>query len=121
MRSRPEWIGKTDNSPVPPRVKLRIIERQDNKCALTGRIFRPGDKIEFDHKTALFLHGEHRENNLQAVLAEAHQNKTRAQAHIKAKIMRVCKKHLGLKPKRQWPSSHLKKKINGEVVKRNDG
>jgi hypothetical protein len=26
-RSRPEWRGKTDDDPVPPRVRLRIFER----------------------------------------------------------------------------------------------
>ena len=121
MRNRPEWIGKTKDSPIPPRVKMRIIERQNNKCALTGRLFTPADTIEFDHKVDIWLHGEHRENNLRAVLKEAHARKTRAQAPIKAKVMRTCKKHLGINRRHKWPYAHLKKKLDGTVVNRETG
>jgi 5-methylcytosine-specific restriction protein A len=34
-RSVAEWIGKTDNTPVPPRVKMRIFERHNGRCYLT--------------------------------------------------------------------------------------
>lgn len=120
MRTVPEWIGKTDNSRVPASVKQRVIEAQDNRCALNpDHEFRPGDKIEFDHKTPLWLHGEHRESNLQAVLSEAHARKTAAEAPIRAKINRVKQKHLGLRPEK--PKSPYKRKVCGSVVDRATG
>ena len=30
-RSVPEWIGKTDDTPAPPRVRLRVLERCEGK------------------------------------------------------------------------------------------
>lgn len=119
MRSVPEWIGKTDNSRIPASVKQRIVEAQDNRCALTNVEFRPGDQIEFDHKVDLWLHGENRESNLRAVLKEAHRKKTDAQAKIRAKVMRNKQKHLGLRPKK--PKSPYKKKVCGTVVDRATG
>lgn len=119
-RSVPEWIGKSDNSRIPASVKLRIIEEQDNRCALNpDHEFGPGDKIEFDHKTPLWLHGKHRESNLQAVLAESHIRKTQAEAPIRAKIIRQKQKHLGLRPKK--PLSPYKRKVCGTVVNRATG
>jgi 5-methylcytosine-specific restriction enzyme A len=36
-RSIPEWIGKTPDSKIPPRVKLRIWERYEGRCHITKR------------------------------------------------------------------------------------
>ena len=118
-RSVTEWIGKTPDSTPPASVKLRIIERQDNCCALTSVEFRPGDSIEFDHKVDLWLHGENRESNLRAVLKSAHRKKTDAQASIRAKVIRQRQKHLGLRPK--GPKSPYKQKMDGTVVDRATG
>ena len=32
IRTTPEWIGKTDDTPVPPHVRLRIFERFGGIC-----------------------------------------------------------------------------------------
>lgn len=118
-RTVDEWVGKSDNSKIPASVKQRIVEAQDNRCALTAVEFKPGARIEFDHKTPLWLHGEHRERNLQAVLAEPHARKTKAEAPIRAKINRMKQKHLGLRPAK--PMSPYKKKVDGTVVDRATG
>ena len=91
-----EWIGKTDDSMPSKACKLRILDRQENKCALTGHVFRPGDKIEFDHITPLWLHGENREKNLHAVLGEPHKRKTKAEAAVRSKINRQTARNLGI-------------------------
>jgi 5-methylcytosine-specific restriction endonuclease McrA len=118
-RSTPEWVGKTDDSAVPPRVKDRVLEAYDNKCALSGIPFRPGEKIEFDHITPLWLGGENRENNLQPVLPKAHKKKTSTEAKVRKKVNNIRKKHNGLKPKsKAWGNSKWKKKIDGSVVER---
>ena len=85
-RDVPEWIGKTDNSMPPDGVKDRIRDRQGEKCAITGRSFRPGDKVEYDHITPLWLGGRNAESNLQAVLDTAHKGKTKMEASVRAKI-----------------------------------
>lgn len=124
MRKVPEWIGKTDNSTLPGKVKDRIRDRQGDKCALTGHSFKPGDKIEYDHIVPLWLGGENRESNLQAVLDTAHKRKTQAEATVRAKVDSIRKKHRGI---RKEPSmagsrnSRFKKLITGEVVDRRTG
>lgn len=122
MRSVPEWIGKTDDSSAPRRVKDRIVERQNRKCALTGQEFRPGDAIHYDHVVPLWLGGANSEANLQAVLSEPHKRKTAVEAKIRAKCNRTRKKHFGIdKPKSSLSNPHLKKSVDGTVYNRRTG
>lgn len=125
VRTVSEWVGKNDNSSPPDSCKRRIIDRQGGKCAITGAIFKPGDKIEFDHKIPLWLGGENREKNLQAIIGEAHKRKTSAEATVRAKVNSVRLKHLGIKRKSSNPmpggkGSKWKKKMDGTVVRRNE-
>lgn len=121
-RSVEEWIGKTDDSAIPPRVRLRVFERFGGRCYLSGRQLRPGDRWEIEHVVALSNGGEHRENNLAPVCVEAHKEKTKTDVKTKSKIARVKKKHLGLsKSKNPMPGgrgSKWKKKIGGGIVPR---
>lgn len=121
-RSVPEWIGKTPDAKIPPRVRLRVFERSGGICQETKRKIMPGDDWDCDHILALINGGEHRESNLQPVLCEAHKEKTKEDVAIKAKIARVRKKHLGLhKSKNPMPggrNSKWKKTIGGQVVRR---
>ena len=122
MRSVKEWHGKTDDSQPPASVKARIIERQNGKCHLSGIEFRPGDKIEFDHATAIWLGGENRESNLRAVHADRHKAKTKAEAEVRGKVNRNRQKHLGIARKRSgFPTNRdgpWKKKLDGTVERR---
>lgn len=97
-RSTDEWIGKTDDAAIPPRVKVRVFELYEGKCAKTGVKLRPGH-FQYDHIVALVNGGEHRESNLQPLCTDAHREKTRADVAVKAKVARQRKKHLGL-----WPA-----------------
>lgn len=107
-RSVKEWIGKTPNEAIPPRVKLRIWEREGGRCHLTGRKIRPGEAYDFDHKVALCNGGPHAESNLFPALRDKHREKTKADVAEKAKVARVRKKHLGLKkPSGNWPKRKL--------------
>ena len=40
-RSVPEWVGRTDDTPVPPRVRLRVLERFGRRCDPTHGCGRP--------------------------------------------------------------------------------
>lgn len=105
-RTVTEWIGKTPDSKIPDRVRLRIFNRFDGRCYLSGREIRPGDAWEIEHRVALILGGEHRESNMAPVLAEFHKQKTAAEMKVKAKTDAIAKKHNGIKK----PSSALAKK-----------
>lgn len=96
-RSVPEWIGKTDDAKVPPRVRLRIFEREGGICHLSKRKIQPGEKWELDHIVALINGGEHRESNLAPALVQPHREKTRQDVAAKAKSARVRSKHLGIR------------------------
>jgi 5-methylcytosine-specific restriction endonuclease McrA len=97
MREVEEWIAKHDDQAVPRAVRVRIFDRYEGRCYLSGRQIRAGDKWELEHIKALCNGGEHRESNLAPALVDPHKVKTKADRKIKAKIDRVRKKHLGLK------------------------
>lgn len=101
MRSIEEWVGKHDDSPIPPRVRLRIFERADGVCYLSGRKIRPGEKWEIEHVLALALGGTHSESNMAPALVAPHKVKTAADRRMKAKNDRVSKRHLGIKKRRR--------------------
>jgi len=94
-RTTPEWRGKSDDSRIPPRVRLRVFERHEGKCALSGRKILPGDAWDLDHITALINGGAHVESNLQPVLRDAHRKKTAKDVADKAKVARTRAKHIG--------------------------
>ncbi|MFP4239821.1 MAG: HNH endonuclease [Rhodosalinus sp.] len=124
-RSVAEWIGATPETAPPPRVKLRIIDAQGRACAECGRkLGVAGERIEFDHTTALVNGGENRERNLRALCAPCHGAKTRADVAKKSTVARKRKKALGFdKPKRGLPgskSSGWKQKIGGGWVRRDE-
>lgn len=120
-RSVPEWIGKTDDAKVPPRVRLRIFEREGGKCHLTGQLIRPGDAWDLDHKIPLILGGQHRESNLYPALQEPHRQKTKMEVATKSKIAAVRKKHLGIKKQTAFSKSRFRKRMDGTVVDRETG
>ena len=122
-RSVDEWIGSSPDAKIPDRVRLRVFEANEGRCHITGRKIRPGDQWDCDHILALCNGGEHRESNLAPALREEHRKKTAEDVRMRAKADRVRKKHLGIhKPKRPMPGSrdhHLKKRLDGTVVRRN--
>lgn len=101
MRSVPEWKGKTDDTPVPPRVRARIFIRCNGICHLSGRKIMTGEKWELEHIQALSLGGEHREFNMAPALVKPHKVKTAQDRKQKAKNDRVRARHLGIRKRRR--------------------
>ncbi|WP_245895185.1 HNH endonuclease [Devosia submarina] len=98
----PEWIGKTPDSKIPDRVKLRVREREKDICYLSGRKITTSDQVDYDHRIALINwtgegHGN-RESNIFPVIRDKHREKTRQDVAEKAKSAAVRKKHLGIRP-----------------------
>lgn len=98
-RTVKEWIGKTDDAMPPKLCKLRIVERQDGKCALTGSPFTLKEKPQFDHIVPLWLGGKNCESNLQAIHHDPHKAKTAAEATVRAKVNANRANDLGIKGK----------------------
>lgn len=105
-RSTAEWVGKTDDAKVPPRVRKRIFDAHDGICHITGRKIMPGEPWDLEHKVALILGGENREKNLAPALRDPHKKKTAAELKVRAKIDAVRKRHLGItQPKGKMQSA----------------
>lgn len=122
MRTVEFWVGKTDDSKIPDRVKLRIWLRCEGRCHLTGLKIGRGDAYDFDHIIALCNGGRHSEDNLAPALRAKHREKTAADVAERAKTDRIRKRDIGLtKPSRPMPcgkASPFKKLFSGEVVRR---
>lgn len=121
-RSVPEWIGKTDDTPVPDRVKLRVFEKFGGTCPKCTRELQPG-AWDCDHVIPLILGGKNRETNLQPLCADpCHSGKTALDVKLKARVERVKRRHVGLRKQSRFAcsrNSKWKKKIDGSVVARN--
>lgn len=115
-RSVPEWIAATDDTPIPPRVKRRVAERQGGHCLLCET--RTG--LEGDHIVALADGGENRESNVQMLCSKHHKIKTAREALERTKVRRMQSKHMGIKKPKGRPlpgtrASGIRKRMSGEV------
>ena len=121
-RAVEEWIGRTPDSAIPPRVKLRVFEAHGGICHITGRKITPGDEWDADHILAICNGGENRESNLAPAIREAHRAKTASDVAQKSKDARVRAKHLGVyAPKTRLlgsKSGAWKRRIDGTVERR---
>lgn len=121
-RSVEEWFGATPNTAVPPRVRLRVFDRDGGKCTCgCGRRITAADKWETDHIIAIINGGENREKNLCTLLKPCHDLKTGKDVAEKSVIYSIRKKYLGIKKKSRFPGSRdspFKRKVNGTVVRR---
>ena len=116
-----EWIGRTPNTPVPPRVQLRVLLRQSRLCAITGLPKGKGQEFQCDHIKRMKDGGENRESNLQMILVDAHKVKSAIERKAGKKVTRIQKKTLGIGQtisQRRTLQSKFKRKVSGEVVLR---
>jgi 5-methylcytosine-specific restriction enzyme A len=97
-RNVKEWVGKTPDSKIPPRVRLRIFEAHGGVCHLSGRKIAAGELWDCDHIIAIINGGLHCESNLAPALRDKHKAKTADDVAEKAKVARKAKANLGLKP-----------------------
>lgn len=102
-RSTEEWIGTTDDSAIPPRVRMRVWERAAGKCQGCTRKLRPGEDWQADHVIALINGGANRESNLRLLCDWCHKAKTAQDVAQKAEAARIRAKHVGIKKKSGRP------------------
>jgi 5-methylcytosine-specific restriction protein A len=110
-RALPEWVGKTDDEKVPPRVRARIFARHNGVCHLSERKIMAGEPWDLDHIVALINGGQHRESNLAPVLRDKHRRKTAEDVAEKARVAAIRASHIGANgpPRRQIPGRPLPK------------
>lgn len=96
-RALPEWIGKTPDSAVPPRVRVRIFQRYDGRCQCgCNRPIRAGEAWDCEDTIAIINGGQRRESNLKPWLTEHHKGKTAQDVAEKSRVYRKRAKHLGV-------------------------
>jgi 5-methylcytosine-specific restriction protein A len=120
-RAVEEWIGKTDDTPVPDRVKLRVFQKHGGICHLAKRKIMPGEPWDAEHVIAIINGGENRESNLAPALRDKHPEKTARDMAEKSRTYRKRKSNLGIKKRSSFAcsrQSRWKKKVTGEVVLR---
>ena len=100
-RAVEEWVGKTPDTKVPTRVRLRVFERAGGICHISGRKIAAGEAWDLEHVKPLCMGGEHRESNFAPALQAPHREKTATEISAKAKADRIRAKHLGIFPKPQ--------------------
>lgn len=93
-RSVPLWIGATDDTAIPPRVRARVFERCHGKCHYCGRKIPVGDKWIMEHLVALINGGTNSEDNLCLTCSYCKPIKDAADVAVKAKVAAVRNKHL---------------------------
>lgn len=129
-RSLPEWIGVTDNSPVPPRVKLRVLKLYGYCCDSAkngcGRVITAGEAWTCDHIVALVNGGQNAESNLHPLCGWCNPLKTANDMREKSRTYFRGLRHAGIKLKAARPlpggrDDPRKKTISGRVVDRRTG
>lgn len=122
-RSVPEWVGKTPDSAIPPRVQDRVWTRCDSRCHKCTRQHQGEGGWIIEHLIALINGGEHREGNLCLTCPWCKPVKDREDAAIKKKGSRVRKKARGIKTRKSKPmpgsrASGWKRNFDGTVERR---
>lgn len=122
-RAVPEWIGRSSNTHIPARVRIRVINAQQDRCGCGCgvKLGMAGEAIDIDHMIALINGGENRESNLQALRRPCHQMKTGKDVAEKSLTARRRAKALGVVKKSRNPipgskGSGMRKKMDGTVV-----
>lgn len=120
-RSLPEWRGSTADTPVPPRVRLRVYDKFKGRCAGCGAALF-GKTFTCDHVIAIINGGDNCESNLQPLGDGCcNKGKNKRDAALKSQTYRVRAKHLGIKKKSRFQTNRdgpFRKKMDGTVERR---
>lgn len=103
-RASEEWIGKTADTPIPARVRLRVFDRKHGRCHSCQRKIAGGERWICEHLIAVINwratkeqpHGN-RESNLGVTCSWCVPAKNAEDVAQKSKVYQTRAKHLGLK------------------------
>ena len=94
-RSVQEWVGRTDDTKVPPRVRQRVYDRHNGVCHICKLPIKIGETWHADHITALIEGGENRESNLGPAHDHCNLAKSNDEKARKSKVAKTRQKHTG--------------------------
>lgn len=119
-RSVKEWIGATPDTPVPPRVRVRVFDDKDGRCHRCGRKIAAGETWTCEHLTALINGGANRESNLDVTCSWCLPEKNAEDVAEKSRVAVRRKSHLGVKARKGRPlagtrASGIRKRMDGTV------
>jgi len=127
------WIGKTDNSAIPPRVRLRVWDRERGKCHRCARKIPTGDAWIIEHRVAIINGGANAEPNLclscswckpikdaEDVAEKAKTYAVRARHILPSKASRMQSAPFAKSAGQHRATSKLKPKFEGDVLARED-
>lgn len=97
-RAVPAWVGKTDDTAIPPRVRLRVWDREQGKCHRCRRDIPAADAWIIEHRLAIILGGPNAEQNLCLTCSWCKPVKDAEDVAAKAASAKVRQKHLGIRP-----------------------
>lgn len=107
--------------------RIDVLHANSGQCHHCHQTINPArEEFEVEHVVPLALGGTDDVSNLKPIHLHCHREKTRSDVKKIAKAKRVKAKHEGRfrPPRHQLPGgkgSGLKKKLNGEVVRRESG
>lgn len=124
-RAVKEWIGRTDDTPVPSRVRVRVFKKFNGICQectlpITGK------RWICDHRIALINGGENREKNLGPIHETCDKTKTATDVGQKSKVYHKTAKDIGVKLRKGRPmpgsrDSGIKRPFYGPPLDRRTG
>lgn len=101
------WIGRTDDTPAPPRVRLRVWDRCAGKCHRCARKIPVGDAWILEHLIALINGGTNSEDNLCLTCSWCKPLKDAEDVAEKSKVAAVRVKHLLPRQPSRWGTQRL--------------
>lgn len=102
-RSTSEWIGRNDDTPVPPRVRARVFAAKGGRCHRCTRLIDAagGEAWTCEHMVALINRGQNRESNLDVTCSWCLPIKNAEDVAEKSRVYRKAAKNIGIrKPSR---------------------
>lgn len=124
-RALKEWIGKTDDTKVPPHVRVRVFKTFGGICQECTLVIEEKRWI-CDHRIAIINGGENRENNLGPIHETCDKTKTAADKAEKSKVYHKTAKDIGVKLRKGRPmpgtrDSNIKRPFFGPPLDRRTG
>lgn len=101
-RAVKEWIGRTDDTAVPPHVRLRVFLDQKGICA-ECKLPIEGKRWICDHRIAIINGGANRESNLGPIHESCNKRKTAADVAEKSRVYCKAAKNIGIKLTKSRP------------------
>jgi hypothetical protein len=95
-RAVPEWIGKTPDTTIPPRVRMRVFTSKVGKCHRCSRKIGAGEPWTCEHLIAIINGGSNRESNLDVTCCFCLPVKNAEDVAEKSRVYRKAAKNIGI-------------------------